>query len=433
MKMHNQAYEIEKIVAREILDSRGNPTVEAEVLTRGGYLGRAAVPSGASTGIHEALELRDGDLSRYGGKGVSKAVENVNSEIAKAVSSLDCTDQQLIDKTMLELDGTENKGKLGANAMLAVSIAAARAASHALGVSLYRYLGGIRARKLPVPVMNVINGGKHAGNELDIQEFMILPIRAGSFKEALRMGVETYQQLKSILNKTCGISSTNVGDEGGYAPSMKTTGEALEALTDAVEAAGYEIGTDIFLGIDCASSNFYDATNKKYSVDGKTMSPDEMVAYYKDLCIRYSVLLIEDPFHEDDFEGFAALTRELPQGLQVVGDDLFVTNAKRLLKGISMSAANALLLKVNQIGTLSEAVAAANLAFEHGYNVMVSHRSGETEDTAIADISVGLGAQMIKAGAPARGERIAKYNQLLRIEEELGSTAEYWGKDLIRV
>jgi len=427
--MSGQAYKIEKIIAREILDSRGNPTVEADVWIKGGCLGRAAVPSGASTGIHEALELRDDDPKRYGGKGVSKAVDNVNGEIAKALVGLNCMDQELVDKTMVSVDGTENKEKLGANAILAVSIATAKAASHALGISLYRYLGGIKAKKLPVPMMNVINGGKHAGNELSIQEFMILPVHAKSFKEALRMGVETYHQLKEILKKKYGVSAVNVGDEGGYAPPMKNTGEALEALTKSVEAAGYKPGREIFLGLDAASNSFYDENTGKYSIDGKTLTRDEIIDYYKDLCGNYGILLVEDPLYEDDFEGFAKITREL-SGLLIVGDDIFVTNVKRLSKGISMGAANALLLKVNQIGTLSEAVAAANLAFEHGYRVIVSHRSGETEDPAIADTSIGLGAQLIKTGAPARGERTAKYNQLLRIEEELGSAAEYWGEDV---
>ncbi len=421
--------EIQKIVAREILDSRGNPTVEADVQTKGGYLGRAAVPSGASTGIHEAVELRDGDSLRYGGKGVSKAVQNVNSVIAKAVIGLDCTNQELIDKTMRSVDGSENKGKLGANAILAVSLAAAKAASHALGVSLYRYLGGFKAKKLPVPMMNVINGGKHAGNELNIQEFMILPVNAKSFKEALRMGVETYQQLKGILRKKYGASAVNVGDEGGYAPPMKTTSEALDALTEAVEAAGYKPGRDIFLGLDAASSSFFNSSTKKYSIDGRILTTEEIIDYYNSLRTKYGVLSIEDPLYEDDFEGFVKVTQRL-SGVQIVGDDLFVTNVKRLSKGISMGAANALLLKVNQIGTLSEAAAAANLALESGYRVVVSHRSGETEDATIADVSVGLGAQMIKTGAPARGERTAKYNQLLRIEEELGLAAEYWGMDL---
>jgi len=430
--MHSQISEIEKIVAREILDSRGNPTVEAEVYTRGGRVGRAAVPSGASTGVYEALELRDSDQSRYGGKGVTKAVENINSGIAKALIGLDCMDQELIDKTMLRLDGTENKGRLGANAILAVSIAAAKAASHAKGIPLYRHLGGTKAKKLPVPMMNVINGGKHAGNELSIQEFMILPVRSKSFKEALRMGVETYQQLRGILKRKYGASSINVGDEGGYAPPMRATNEALEALTSAVEAAGYKPGRDIFLGIDSASSSFYDTSANKYMIDGKALTLGEIIDYYKDLCARYAVLSVEDPLYEDDFEGFAKLTRELSNNVRTVGDDLFVTNVKRLAKGISMGSANTLLLKVNQIGTLSEAVAAANLAFESSYHVIVSHRSGETEDPAIADISVGIGAQMIKAGAPARGERTAKYNQLLRIEEELGLAAEYWGDDLLK-
>lgn len=429
--MCGHAYEIEKIVAREILDSRGNPTIEAEVYTRAGCLGRSAAPSGASTGKHEALELRDGELSRYEGKGVTKAVQNINTVIAKALVGIDSRDQELIDNTMVRLDGTQRKERLGANAILAVSMAVAKAASQTLGIPLYRNIGGVKARKLPVPMMNVINGGKHAGNRLSIQEFMIIPIRAKSFREALRMGVETYHQLKRILEKRYGAISTNVGDEGGYAPPMKTTDEALEALTAASEAANYEPGRDIFLAIDAASSNICDANANKYKIDGKVLTQEEMIDYYKNLCKRYSLLSIEDPLHEDDFDGFAKLLRQLPRNMQVVGDDLFVTNVERLAKGISMASANALLLKVNQIGTLSEAVAASNLALANSYHVVVSHRSGETEDPAIADISVGLGAQMIKTGAPARGERTAKYNQLLRIEEQLGFSAEFQGTDLL--
>ena len=426
-----RVYEIEKIIGREVLDSRGNPTVEADVCVKGGYHGRAAVPSGASTGVYEALELRDSDPARYGGKGVLKAVENINSEVAKALVGLNCTDQELIDKTMLNLDGTENKARLGANAILAVSIASAKAASNALGMPLYRHLERTKEKRLPVPMMNVINGGKHAGNELSVQEFMILPVRTESFKEAIRMGTETYHELKGILKKKYSGSAVNVGDEGGYAPPMKNTSEALEALTRSIEAAGYKPGIDIFLGLDAASSSFYDPDTKEYGIDGKVLECEEIIGYYKDLCAKYGILSIEDPLSEDDFEGFAKTTRRL-SGVQIVGDDLFVTNVKRLSKGISMGAGNALLLKVNQIGTLSEAVAAARLAFENEYRVIVSHRSGETEDPAIADISVGLGAQMIKTGAPARGERTAKYNQLLRIEEELGLAAEYWGKNLLK-
>ena len=392
-------------------------------------MGRAAVPSGASTGIHEATELRDGDKTRYGGMGVSKAVQNVNDSIAKAIVGKDCRNQGLIDNTMVTIDGTENKGRLGANAILAVSIAAAKAASYALDMPFYRYLGKDDAKSLPIPMMNVINGGKHAGNELNVQEFMILPVRAESFSEALRMGVEVYQQLKKILKNKYGSSSTNVGDEGGYAPPMKNTSEALDALSTAVNGANYELGKDIFLGLDAASSNFFDADTNKYKIDGRVLTREGLIDHYKSLSSKYHVLSIEDLLQEDDFEGFAIATRELTP-TQIVGDDLFVTNVKRLAKGISMSAANALLLKVNQIGTLSEAMAAAKLAFDHGYRVVVSHRSGETEDSSIADISVGLGAQMIKTGAPARGERTAKYNQLLRIEEELGSEAEYMGKNL---
>jgi len=426
-------YSIEGIVAREILDSRGTPTVEAEVHTRGGCVGRAAVPSGASTGVHEAIELRDGDLSKYGGKGVSKAVENINGTIAKAIVGLDCRNQELVDQTLLNLDGTENKGKLGANAILAVSLALAKVASKSLGIPIYRYLGGTKATKLPIPMMNVINGGKHAGNELSIQEFMILPVRATSFKEALRMGVEVYQQLRMVLKKKYGASAVNVGDEGGYAPPMKVTTEALDALALAIEEAGYKPGRDVHLGIDSASSNLYDTQVKKYSLDGRTLALEEMIDFYRDLCKKYPIFLLEDPLHEEDFEGFAKLTQELRGRIRIIGDDIFVTNVKRLSKGISMGSANALLLKVNQIGTLSEAIAAANLAFEHGYQVVVSHRSGETEDSMIADISVGLGAQMIKTGAPARGERTAKYNQLLRIEQELSIAARYWGKDTAQI
>ena len=427
--MSNVQFEIAKIVGREILDSRGNPTVEADVYLKGGCMGRSAVPSGASTGIHEATELRDGDKSRYGGMGVSKAVQNVNDKIAKAIVGKDCRNQELIDSTMVTIDGTENKGRLGANAILAVSIAVAKAASNALDMPFYRYLGKDDAKSLPIPMMNVINGGKHAGNELNVQEFMILPVRAESFREALRMGVETYQQLKKILKNKYGSSSINVGDEGGYAPPMKNTSEALDALSDAIDAADYELGKDMFLGLDAASSNFFDADTNKYKIDGRILTREDLIDHYKSLSSKYNILSIEDPLQEDDFEGFAIATRELTP-TQIVGDDLFVTNVKRLAKGISMNAANALLLKVNQIGTLSEAMAAAKLASDHGYRVVVSHRSGETEDSSIADISVGLGAQMIKTGAPARGERTAKYNQLLRIEEELGSEAEYMGKKL---
>ncbi len=427
--MSDAQFEISKIVGREILDSRGNPTVEADVYLKARCMGRAAVPSGASTGIHEATELRDGDKTRYGGMGVSRAVQNVNDKIAKAIVGKDCRNQELIDSTMMNIDGTENKGRLGANAILAVSISVAKAASNALDMPFYKYLGKDAAKSLPIPMMNVINGGKHAGNELNVQEFMILPVRAESFKEALRMGVETYQQLKKILKNKYGSSSINVGDEGGYAPPMKNTSEALDALSDAIDAANYELGKNMFLGLDAASSNFFDADTGKYKIDGRVLTREGLIDHYKSLSQKYHVLSIEDPLQEDDFEGFAIATRELAP-MQIVGDDLFVTNVKRLAKGISMNAANALLLKVNQIGTLSEAMAAAKLAFDHGYRVVVSHRSGETEDSSIADISVGLGAQMIKTGAPARGERTAKYNQLLRIEEELGSEAEYMGKNL---
>lgn len=429
--MDSERCEIEKVVAREILDSRGNPTVEADVWIKGGYMGRFAVPSGASTGVHEALELRDGDPSRYGGRGVLKAVGNIHGEIARALVGLNGADQELVDRTMLRLDGTENKRRLGANAILAVSVATAKAASCRLGVSLYNYLGKSKQNRLPVPMMNIINGGKHAGNDLNIQEFMIVPVHAESFKNALRMGAETYQNLKVVLKEKYGASAINVGDEGGYAPPMKNTGEALEALTESIEAAGYEAGKDIFIALDPAANSFYDPNTEQYGIDGKVMTRQDMIDYYRDLCVKYHILSIEDPLFEDDFEGFAEITQRL-SNVQVVGDDLFVTNVNRLAKGISMGAGNALLLKVNQIGTLSEAATAARMASEHRYKVVVSHRSGETEDSTIADISVGLGAQMIKTGAPARGERTAKYNQLLRIEEELGRTAEYWGRNLVK-
>ncbi|MCZ7392794.1 MAG: phosphopyruvate hydratase [Candidatus Methanoperedens sp.] len=411
-------FAIENIHAREILDSRGNPTVEVDVFTEIGF-GRASVPSGASTGTNEALELRDKD-KRYHGKGVKIAVNNVNTEIKKALLGMDARNQRDIDRLMLELDGTQNKSRLGANAILGVSLSVAHAAADSLGLSLYRYLGGTNTFTLPCPTMNVINGGKHAGNELAIQEFMIQPVGAKTYSDALRMGVETYHMLGTVLSKKYGTSAVNVGYEGGYAPPLKNTKDALDSLIYAIEETGYD--KKITIGLDAAASEFF--KKDKYSIDGKTLSNDELADYYADLVKTYPILSIEDPFHEEAFDDFAALTKKLKDRI-IVGDDLFVTNVKRLEKGIKINAANALLLKVNQIGTLSEAFDAARLAQKNRFKVVVSHRSAETEDTSIADISVALGAEMIKTGAPARSERNAKYNQLLRIEEELGKAARY--------
>jgi len=411
-------FTIQNIQAREILDSRGNPTVEVDVFTESGF-GRASVPSGASTGKHEALELRDKD-KRYLGKGVRIAVYNVNAEIKKAIVGMDVRNQRDIDKIMIERDHTSNKSKLGANAILGVSLAVAHAAADSLGLPLYRYLGGTNAFTLPVPTMNVLNGGKHAGNRLAIQEFMIQPLIAKTYSEALRMGVETYHTLGSILLKKYGNSAINVGYEGGYAPPLQNSRDALDALMYAIEEMGYE--KNITIGLDAAASEFY--RDGKYDIDGTAMSGGELTDHYIELAKTYPILSIEDPFHEEAFDDFAVLTGKLKDKM-IVGDDLFVTNIKRLEQGIKMNAGNALLLKVNQIGTLSEAIDAARLAQKNKYRVIVSHRSAETEDTTIADISVAIGAELIKTGAPARSERNAKYNQLLRIEEELGNAAKY--------
>ncbi len=411
-------FTIENIHAREILDSRGNPTVEVDVLTESGF-GRASVPSGASTGTNEALELRDKE-NRYLGKGVMIAVNNVNTEIKNAILGMDVRDQRDIDRLMLELDGTPNKSRLGANAILGVSLAVAHAAADSLGLSLYRYLGGTNAFTLPVPTMNIINGGKHAGNELAIQEFMIQPEGAKSYSEALRMGSETYHTLGAILSEKYGASAVNVGYEGGFAPPLASTRDALDSISRAIEEMGYE--KKISIGLDAAASEFY--KKGKYAIDGKTLSNEDLIDFYVDLVKTYPIRSIEDPFHEEAFEDFAALTKKLKDTI-IVGDDIFVTNVKRLGQGIKINAANALLLKVNQIGTLSEALDAARLAQKNRYKVIVSHRSAETEDTTIADISVAIGAELIKTGAPARSERNAKYNQLLRIEEELGKAARY--------
>ena len=413
-------YKIQKIHAREILDSRGNPTIEVDVFTPKGF-GRASVPSGASTGTNEALELRDADPNRYGGKGVLTAVKNVNTIIQKELLGLDARNQREIDELMIELDETENKANLGANSILGVSMAVAKAAADSLNMPLYRYFGGSNAFTLPVPTMNVLNGGKHAGNELAIQEFMIQPKGADTFYEALQIGTEIYQILGKFLEKKYGRSSTNVGYEGGYAPKMSESTEALDALVQAIEESGYT-ESEVTIGLDAAATEFYE--DELYAIDGKKLAAPELLDYYVELVNSYPILSIEDPFQEEAFEDFEALTNELWDTI-IVGDDLFVTNIERLSKGVDMGAANALLLKVNQIGSISEAFDAASMASRNGYTVIVSHRSAETEDTTISDIAVAIGAEMIKTGAPARGERTAKYNQLLRIEEDLGEVAHY--------
>ncbi|WP_445475114.1 phosphopyruvate hydratase [Methanococcoides methylutens] len=413
-------YTIEKVHAREILDSRGNPTVEVDIYTGRGF-GRASVPSGASTGSNEALELRDKDDGRYNGKGVLEAVENVNSTFASELLGMDVRNQREIDEMMIALDGTDNKMTFGANAILGVSMAVAKAAADSLSMPLYRYLGGTNAFALPVPTMNVLNGGKHAGNELSIQEFMIQPKGADTYSNALRMGTEIYHALGKVLEDKYGASATNVGYEGGYAPPISMTSDALDALVSAIDEAGYT-ESEITIGLDAAASEFFE--DGKYSVDGNMLTPAELVDYYLELIDTYPILSIEDPFHEESFEDFATLTSEAWDTI-IVGDDLFVTNVERLAKGVEMDAANALLLKINQIGTISESFDAANLALRNGYSVVVSHRSAETEDSMIADISVAIGADLIKTGAPARSERTAKYNQLLRIEEDLGDSARY--------
>lgn len=415
------------IVAREILDSRGNPTVECDVYLESGTMARAAVPSGASTGIREAIELRDGDKKRYGGKGVLKAVENVNGEIADAILGSEASDQAFIDRTMIELDGTENKGRLGANAILAVSMAVARAAAEESGLPLFRYFGGMGAVQMPVPMMNVINGGAHANNNLDLQEFMIIPVGAPSFKEALRYGAETFHTLKKIINSR-GMS-TAVGDEGGFAPKCESHEEAIELILEAVKQAGFEPGKDVMIGLDCASSEFFD--NGKYVMKksgGKAMTAEEWVGVLEGWVNKYPIISIEDGMAEGDWEGWKMLTEKLGDRVQLVGDDLFVTNPKILKEGIEKGVANSILIKVNQIGTLTETFEAIEMAKRAGYTAVVSHRSGETEDSTIADIAVGLNAGQIKTGSMSRSDRMAKYNQLLRIEERLGNCAVYPGK-----
>ncbi|MBQ8660163.1 MAG: phosphopyruvate hydratase [Alphaproteobacteria bacterium] len=418
------------IHAREILDSRGNPTVEVDVLLESGAFGRAAVPSGASTGIHEAVELRDEDKTRFGGKGVLKAVENVNTVIADAIIGMEAEDQNAVDEAMIALDGTENKGKLGANAILGVSLAVAKAAAEEAGLPLYRYIGGTFAHVLPVPMMNILNGGKHADNPIDIQEFMIAPIGAKTMADAVRMGAEVFHALKKEL-KAAGCN-TNVGDEGGFAPELKTAEEALSFIVKAVEKAGYKPGEDVRIAIDAASSEFYE--NGKYEMkgEGKSFTSAEIVDYYADLCERFPIFSIEDGVAEDDWEGWKILTDKLGSKIQLVGDDLFVTNPKRLAMGIEKGVGNSILVKVNQIGTLTESLAAIEMAHKHGYTAVVSHRSGETEDSTIADIVVATNAGQIKTGSLSRSDRMAKYNQLIRIEEELGDVAVYAGKSILK-
>jgi enolase len=415
------------VIAREILDSRGNPTVEADVLLESGVMGRAAVPSGASTGSREAIELRDNDAKRYGGKGVLNAVENVNTEIAEALIGLDVEEQSFIDQTLLELDGTETKSRLGANATLAVSLACARAAAEEAGLPLYRYLGGAGPMSLPTPMMNIINGGAHADNSIDMQEFMIIPAGLPSFREALRCGAEIFHQLRKILNKAGHI--TTVGDEGGFAPNFKSNEEALKVIVEAICAAGYQAGSDVLIGIDCASSEFYKDGKYHLESEGLALSSAEFADYLAAWVDKYPVITIEDGMAEDDWAGWSILTEKLGKRIQLVGDDLFVTNAKILKEGIQKGIANSILIKVNQIGTLSETFEAIETAKRAGYTSVISHRSGETEDAFIADLAVGSNALQIKTGSLSRSDRMAKYNQLLRIEEELGERAAYAGRE----
>lgn len=417
------------VFAREILDSRGNPTVEVDVELSSGFIGRAAVPSGASTGEHEAVELRDGDAARYGGKGVLKAVENVNKIISGAIIEMDASNQAEIDAVMIELDGTPNKSRLGANAILGVSLACAKAVAESVGLPLYRYIGGVNATELPVPMMNILNGGSHADSSVDLQEFMVMPVGASSFSEALRMGVETFHALKGVL-KSKGYS-TSVGDEGGFAPSLKSNEEPLEHIMAAIEKAGYRPGKDIMISLDPAASEFYDKKKKKYvfsKSDGSEHDSSGMVEFYEKMVKNYPVISIEDGLAEDDWDGWKMMTERLGSTIQIVGDDLFVTNTERLRKGIDLGIANSILIKVNQIGTLTETIQAVEMARRAGYTSVISHRSGETEDATIADLSVALNTGQIKTGSGSRTDRIVKYNQLLRIEEELGVMAKFSGR-----
>jgi enolase len=419
---------INSIIARQVLDSRGNPTVEVDVITENGILGRAAVPSGASTGTHEAVELRDNDKSIYMGKSVHKAVNNVNTVLNENLKGAYVMDQNAIDAKMIELDGSENKANLGANAILGVSLAVAKAAAAETNLPLYRYVGGVNANLLPIPMMNILNGGAHADNGIDFQEFMIMPVGAESFSEGLRMGTEIFHHLKAVLKSK--KMSTNVGDEGGFAPDFKNNEDAIKAVMQAIDKAGYEPGKDIYIALDAAASEFYDAKSKSYvfkKSTGDKLTSDEMVKYWADWCKKYPIISIEDGFAEDDWKGWASVTEKLGSTTQLVGDDLFVTNSQRLAKGINEGVANSILVKVNQIGTLTETINAVNMAHKHGYTSVMSHRSGETEDTTIADLAVALNCGQIKTGSASRSDRIAKYNQLLRIEEQLGSSARYMG------
>ncbi len=424
-----QYIEIMDVQAREILDSRGNPTVEVEVTLDDGTVGRAAVPSGASTGIYEACELRDGDKSRYLGKGVEKAVANVNGEIAEEVIGMNALDQVALDKVLIELDGTPNKSRLGANAILGVSLAAAKAAAECLGTSLYNYVGGVNAKTLPVPMMNILNGGAHATNNVDIQEFMVMPVGAKSFREGLRMCAEVFHTLKNVLKEN-GTPAAGVGDEGGYAPNLRRDEDALKVIVTAIEQAGYEPGDDFMIAIDAASSEWYNEETGCYDLPKakKTMTRQQLVNMWKNFALKYPIISLEDGMGENDWEGWAMLTKALGGKIQLVGDDLFVTNTERLKMGIDKGVANSILIKVNQIGTLTETLDAIQMANRAGYTAVISHRSGETEDTTIADLSVALNAGQIKTGAPSRTDRVAKYNQLLRIEEELDDAAQYPGK-----
>ena len=426
--MSTLSISIEDVVAREILDSRGNPTVEVEVLLEDGSVGLAAVPSGASTGVHEALELRDGEADRFGGKGVQKAVENVNVNIAEEIYGWDALDQGGLDSLLLGLDGTPNKSNLGANAILGVSLAVAKAAANSLGLPLYRYLGGVSARTLPVPMMNILNGGAHTGwQSTDFQEFMVMPVGAPNFAEALRWGSEIYQSLKKVL-KGKGYS-TNVGDEGGFAPALKNDEEAIESILAAIQAAGYTPGEQVKIALDPAASELWDDGKYNLRIQKKTLTSDQMVELWQDWVSRYPIISLEDGLAEDDWEGFTALTAAIGDKVQIVGDDLLVTNVERLEKAIQLKAANSILIKLNQIGSLSETLAAIEMAHRAGWTAVVSHRSGETEDTTIADLSVAMNAGQIKTGAPCRSDRVAKYNQLMRIEQELGDVAIYPGMD----
>ncbi|MCC8237396.1 phosphopyruvate hydratase [Pinisolibacter aquiterrae] len=418
------------IVGRQILDSRGNPTVEVDVVLEDGSFGRAAVPSGASTGAHEAVELRDGDKAVYLGKGVLKAVEAVNTEIYDAIGGFDAEDQILIDNTMIALDGTPNKARLGANAILGVSLAVAKAAAAAAGLPLYKYLGGPGARVLPVPMMNIINGGVHADNPIDFQEFMIMPAGAKTFAEGLRMGAEVFHTLKGELKKAG--HNTNVGDEGGFAPNLASAEAALDFVVQAIEKAGYSVGSDIYLALDCASTEFFRNGNYVYEGEGKVRTPDEQAAYLAHLCAQYPIISIEDGMSEDDWAGWKAVTDLIGKKVQLVGDDLFVTNTKRLKTGIEQGTANSILVKVNQIGSLTETLEAVDMAHRAGYTAVMSHRSGETEDATIADLAVATNCGQIKTGSLARSDRLAKYNQLLRIEESLGETARYAGTSILK-